>query len=136
MGLLLWMPVGALGEVLGWRSYLHKKLDLALNGLASSVLVGAFWAVWHVGLYANGLLYMVFFVLLMISYSVVMYALLVDMKFNLLLAALFHWSINLTNLVFLDVINDVSFMQVNSLMWAAIAAGIVLLKRSRFLAGK
>jgi len=136
LSLLLWMPVGALGEELGWRSYLHRKLDPALSGLGASVLVGGFWAVWHIGLYANGLLYMVFFILLMMSYSVVMYALLVDVKFSLLLAALFHWVLNLSNLFSLKIINQLDFMIVNSLVWAAIAAGVVFLKRSRFLTGK
>lgn len=134
--LILWMPVGALGEELGWRAYLHRKLDPAVSGLGSSLLVGAFWGVWHIGLYANGLLYMVFFIMLMMSYSVVMYALLADVQFNLLLAALFHWVINLTNLFSLSVINELDFMIVNSLVWAVIAAGIVLVTKPRFLAGK
>lgn len=135
-GLLLWMPLGAMGEELGWRAYLHRKLDPAISGLGSSLLVGAFWAVWHIGLYANGLLYMVFFIMLMMSYSVVMYALLADVKFNLLLAVLFHWVINLTNLFSLSVINELDFMIVNSLVWALIAAGIVFVSKNRFLTGK
>lgn len=127
--LILWMPLGALGEELGWRSYLHRKVDPAVSGLLSSVLVGIFWGVWHVGLYANGFAYMAYFLLLTISYSVVLYALVGDMDFNLLLSALFHLSINLTNLLFLNLINKVAFMQINSLVWAAIAVGAVLGRR-------
>ena len=76
--LLLWFPLGAIGEELGWRGYLHKRLNPGLAGLISSVIVGTLWALWHVGMYQNGALYMAFFVLLMISYSVVIYALVVD----------------------------------------------------------
>lgn len=128
-----WMPLGALGEELGWRGYLHKRVDPAVSGLLSSILVGAFWGVWHVGLYANGFIYMAYFLLLMISYSVVIYSLVVDVAFNLLPAAIFHLMINLTNLVFLDVINEVAFMRVNSLVWADVAVGAVLYKRAFFL---
>ena len=38
--MVLWMPLGALGEELGWRGYLHKKLDPRIRGLFSSLLVG------------------------------------------------------------------------------------------------
>ncbi len=130
--LILWMPLGSLGEELGWRAYLHKRLDPDLSGLSSSLLVGVLWAFWHVGLYANGALYMVYFVLLMVSYSLVMYALVADMGFNLLLAAIFHWMINITNLFSFRVINEVAFMKVNSLVWAGIAAAAILIKWACF----
>ncbi len=32
------MPLGALGEELGWRGYLNKRLNARLGGLASSLL--------------------------------------------------------------------------------------------------
>jgi len=40
---VLWMPLGALGEELGWRGYLNKRLDARLSGLASSLLVDLLW---------------------------------------------------------------------------------------------
>ena len=73
--LLLWFPLGAIGEELGWRGYLHNRLNADMVGLASSVIVGTLWAFWHVGSYQNGMLYTLFFMLLMISYTVVIYAL-------------------------------------------------------------
>jgi len=131
--LVLWMPVGALGEELGWRAFLHKQLDDHLSGLRSSMLVGAFWAVWHVGLYANGLLYMIFFVILMMAYSMVIYALVSDTGYSLVLAAIFHLGINLTNLFSIDAINEINFMITSSLVWVAIAAAAVMLNKPRFL---
>ena len=71
--LLLWFPLGN-GEELGWRGYLHNRLNADMTGLVSSVIVGALWAFWHVGMYQNGALYTAFFVLLMVSYTVVIYA--------------------------------------------------------------
>lgn len=130
--LVLWMPLGALGEELGWRTYLHKRLNPDLGGLASSLLVGVLWAFWHVGLYANGALYMAYFVLLMVAYSMVMYALVEELGFNLLLAGIFHVVINIPNLFFFRVIDEVAFMRTRGLVWAAIAAVTMLIKWSRF----
>ncbi len=127
--LLLWFPLGAIGEELGWRGYLHKRLDAGMAGLISSVIVGVLWALWHVGMYQNGALYMAFFVLLMVSYSVVIYALVASTGFNVLLAAVFHLGINIGSLLAYPVVNQVSFMIVNSLVWAAIALGLVLTRR-------
>lgn len=127
--LLLWFPLGAIGEELGWRGYLHKRLDAGMAGLISSVIVGVLWALWHVGMYQNGALYMVFFVLLMVSYSVAIYALVASAGFNVILAAVFHLGINIGSLFAYSVVNQVSFMVVNSLVWAAIAVGVVLTRR-------
>ena len=49
--LLLWFPLGAIGEELGWRGYLHNRLNADMVGLVSSVIVGTMWAFWHVGSY-------------------------------------------------------------------------------------
>lgn len=130
--LVLWMPLGSLGEELGWRAYLHKRLDPDLSGLASSLLVSVLWAFWHVGLYANGALYMAYFVLLMVSYSLVMYALVADMGFNLLLAGIFHMVVNIPNLFSFAVIDEVALMKVNSLVWGVIAVVAVIIRWSHF----
>lgn len=131
--LLLWFPLGAIGEELGWRGYLHKRLNPGLAGLISSVIVGMLWALWHVGMYQNGALYMAFFVILMISYSFVIYALVASIGFNVLVAAVFHMMINVANLFTYVIVNQVEFMMVSSLVWAAIAVGVVLTRRSLFL---
>lgn len=130
--LLLWFPLGAVGEELGWRGYLHKRLDTGRAGLIVAVIVGTLWALWHVGMYGNGALYMAFFVLLMISYSVVIYALVAETGFNVLLAALFHLMINVANLFTYALVNQVTFMVVSSLVWTAIAFAVVLARRSLF----
>jgi membrane protease YdiL (CAAX protease family) len=131
--LLFWLPLGAIGEELGWRGYLHKRMNARLVGLLSSGIVGTLWALWHVGMYPNGVRFMAFFVLLMVSYSVVIYALLADSGFNVLLAAVFHLMINVASLYSYAFVNQVSFMMVNSLVWAVIAAVVVLTRKSLFV---
>ena len=134
--LILWMPFGALGEEIGWRGYLHKKLDARMRGLFSSLLVGILWMPIHVAFLAQGPVFILFLTVLIISYSIVSYALVQDTGFNVVLASIFHLAINLTNLLFLDVIYELSFMIINSLVWAALAAGIVISKRDLFLRSK
>ena len=133
---ILWMPFGALGEEIGWRGYLHKKLDTRMRGLFSSLLVGILWMPIHVAFLTQGPVFIFFLAILIISYSIVIYALVQDAGFNVLLASIFHLAINLTNLLFLDVIYELSFMVVNSLVWAGLAAGLVILRRDLFLNAK
>jgi membrane protease YdiL (CAAX protease family) len=133
--LLLWLPVGAVGEELGWRGYLHKRLDPRLAGLASSALVGVLWALWHVGMYVNGPRYMAFFVLQMIAYSVLIYALAAPHGFPVLLAAAFHLGINVASLVAYPAVNRTDYMMISSLVWAAIAAAVAFLRRTAFAGG-
>jgi hypothetical protein len=91
------------------------------------------WALWHVGLYQNGILYMAFFLLLMVSYSIVIYTLVQATAFNVILAEIFHLMINITNLFSYSIINETSFIVVNALVWAAIAVAVVLTRRPLFI---
>jgi membrane protease YdiL (CAAX protease family) len=133
---LLWIPLGAIGEEIGWRGYLHKKLDPHMRGLFSSLLVGILWMPIHVHFLAQGPVFLFFFALMIISYSIVIYALVQDTNFNVLLASIFHLAINLANLLVLDVIYETSFMMISSLVWMVVAAGVVFLKRDLFLSSK
>ncbi|MDH4066866.1 MAG: CPBP family intramembrane metalloprotease [Acidobacteriota bacterium] len=130
---LIGMIIGAVGEETGWRGFLHRRLDQRLDGLVSSLIVGIPWALWHIGLYQNGPLYMGFLVLLIASYTVVLYVLVEPISFNIWIAALFHLFINITNVVFLSVINDTPFIIGMALVWVAIAAAIVMMNRETFL---
>lgn len=129
------MAIGALGEELGWRGYLHKRLDPALRPLVSTALVGVLWAFFHMGLWANGVAYMALFIVLAISYSIVLYWLLEGARFNVWLAALFHLGINVANLPFLGIISGVGlrFILVSAVVWTALAAVVVLRRRDLFL---
>jgi membrane protease YdiL (CAAX protease family) len=129
--IVLWMPLGAVGEEIGWRGYLNKMLDGRLRGL-----VGVIWMPIHVSFFAEGPVFIFFFTLLIISYSVVIYALVQDTGFSVMLASIFHLSINLTNLLFLDVLYETTFMMVNGIVWAIVAAIVVLARRNIFIAPK
>ena len=136
LAMILWMPFGAVGEELGWRGYLHKKLDSRLRGLASSVLVGILWFPIHMGFFAQGPLFVFFLALLIISYSIVIYALVQDTGFSVVLAGIFHLLINISNLLYLDIIYETPLMIVNALVWVVVAVVVIFTRKELFFASK
>lgn len=117
---------GAIGEALGWRCFLQKILDDRFNYLTGSVIVGILWGLWHVGHYSNGLIFMLLFLIFTISASIVLSYLIRQFNYNLLLAAIFHLSINMGFYVFYkENTNDVNMMLINALVW--LSGAIVIL---------
>ena len=133
---LLWIPLGALGENIGWRGYLHKKLDTRLRGLVSSVIVGLLWMPIHVTFLTEGPLLLIFLALWFMSLSVVLYALVQDTGFSVLVATVFHMAINFINLLILDVMYQPTFWVLNGSIWAVVAIVFVLTKRELYLETK
>ncbi len=130
---VLWMPLGALVEELGWRGYLNKRLDARLGGLASSLLAGLLWMPIHISFLQRGLFMAALLTVLLMAYSVVLYALTKETGFSVLLAGVFHLGINLTNLLFLDLLYQPAFMAFSAGLWALVAVVSVALKRKLFL---
>jgi membrane protease YdiL (CAAX protease family) len=119
--LLLNLAVGAVGEETGWRGYLHKRVSKACTPLVSIAIVSPLWLLWHVGLYQNGLLYMLAALFAFAGYTTVVYLMVRRLDFNIWVAAIFHFGVNIANLVFFTVINQTSFMALYSLAWAVMA---------------
>lgn len=133
---LVWTPLGALGEEIGWRGYLHKKLDTRFRGLISSVIVGLLWMPIHVTFLSQGPLLVIFLALWFLSLSTVLYALVQDTGFSVLVATIFHMAINFINLLILDVIYQPSFWVLNGSVWAVVAIVFVLAKRELYFGKK
>ena len=90
----------------------------------------------HIAFHSEGAIFLFFLALLNISYSVVIYALVQETGFNLLAASIFHMFINVSNLLFLDVIYEKPFMIVNALIWVVVAIVVVFKKKELFFTGK
>ncbi|MBV7336674.1 CPBP family intramembrane metalloprotease [Chloroflexi bacterium TSY] len=127
------MLLGAFGEELGWRGYAQNLLDRHLNGLVAFLVVGVLWGLWHVGNYQNGPIYMLFFVLSTIGYSAVMAWLLQGTNYNVVMACLFHFSVNAGFYLLKDVLTDVRLIALNGIIWMGAAVVIVTLNREQFL---
>jgi proline iminopeptidase len=50
--LALNLPLGPLGEELGWRGFLQPRLDDRFGPACGALILGAIWALWHLPLWA------------------------------------------------------------------------------------
>lgn len=125
--------LGAFGEELGWRGYAQKMLEMRLGGVAAFLLVGLLWGLWHVGNFQYGPLYMLTFVFSTIGYSAVMAWLLRGTDYNVVLATLFHFGVNVGFYVLTDGVGDVRLAALNGVVWLGAAAVVVALDRERLL---
>ncbi len=125
--------LGAFGEELGWRGYAQNLLAKRLNGVAGFLLVGILWGVWHIGNFQYGPIYMLFFLFSTIGYSAVMAWLLQGTNYNVILATLFHFGVNVGFYILQDALADVRLIALNGLVWLGAAALIVARNRKAFL---
>lgn len=122
------MLIGALGEEIGWRSFLQPIFEKKNSVLVASIFVGIIWGLWHIGHYKNGFLFMTGFLLFTISASIIIAWLLRRTEYNLIISAIFHFSINFGFLVFFhNSLTDNKFMLINGLVWLIPAIGIVII---------
>ncbi|MEU8617391.1 CPBP family intramembrane glutamic endopeptidase [Streptomyces sp. NPDC048623] len=95
--------VGACGEEIGWRCFLQPLLRVRFGPWTASLLVGAVWGVWHVGVFAEAPAYAAGFLVATMALSVVLGLGLERVRANrLLLAGGFHALVNLGMLLFMD----------------------------------
>ncbi len=91
---------GPLGEEFGWRGYALDRLQARWSPLTASIILGAFWGVWHLPLFfTSGSLHaeslpIVWFVFSTIPLSILITWIYNSTGGNLLTAVLFHQMIN------------------------------------------
>jgi uncharacterized protein len=129
--LVITMIVGAAGEELGWRAYLQPYLQTRFSVLRSSLIVGVLWGFWHIGGFANGLVYMGLFVVMATGLSVVMGAVLQGARrTNLVVATAAHAAVNLGLILLFDEENgDVFSMAVLAAVWTVAAIVLTQVRR-------
>jgi membrane protease YdiL (CAAX protease family) len=49
--LLVSLPFGPLWEEIAWRAFALRKLESRYSALVSAVIIGVYWAVWHIPLW-------------------------------------------------------------------------------------
>ncbi len=118
---------GALGEALGWRKFLQSSLNKVFYHVQSSIIVGVLWGLWHIGNYSNGPIYMGLFLIFTISASLMLSLLIRQYHYNVLIATLFHLSINMGFYIFFRAyLSDISMMFVNALIWVIAATAMTV----------
>jgi membrane protease YdiL (CAAX protease family) len=112
------MVIGVIGEEIGWRGFLQPLMEIEYSVLFSSVFVGLIWGLWHVGHYKNGFVFMIGFLLFTVSSSILISYLLIETKHNILLASIFHLTINICFLLFFSSsATQKYYMLLNGLIW-------------------
>jgi membrane protease YdiL (CAAX protease family) len=122
---------GPLGEELGWRGYLQIELNKRFSLLKSSLIVGMIWGVWLLPLWfvsgfqgVNLLLYIVFFMIGLVSFSVII-GYIYGRGGNLLYPILLHQMLNFSGRLL--EIDELTVLAGSSLMYVLIALGIYLM---------
>lgn len=92
---------GPLGEELGWRGYLLGEIQRRRSLVASALIVGIIWGLWHLPLWlvsgyagVDLLLYSLFFLISIVAFSVIISIVHVVGGRNLLYAIILHQMLN------------------------------------------
>ncbi|REL37734.1 CPBP family intramembrane metalloprotease [Rhodohalobacter sp. SW132] len=101
IGLLVLITItGAMGEELGWRGFALPGLQLRMNALSASILLGIIWALWHLPLWFAGLGFETIpfwaYMLIGVSFSILVTAACNSSGGSLLIATLFHLFLNVS----------------------------------------
>ena len=88
-----------IGEELGWRGFAQPRLQKILGSLGGSIILGVFWALWHLPLffipgsfqYNDSILA---YILLLTSWSIIIAALANKTKHSIIVAIIFHETMN------------------------------------------
>lgn len=105
--IVLWAGfyAGPLGEELGWRGFLLPELQKRFSNLKSAIIIGFIWFVWHIPLWwapfgtlvsgepISFIPVLTYFIMLM-CLSIIITWLVINSKGSVLIAILFHLSIN------------------------------------------
>jgi len=129
-------PLGALGEEIGWRGYLHKRLELeGFRGIVSSLMVGILWTGIHIPMFLHGgsALYSALYGALVTSLAIVLYAVVQDSDFSVAIATVFHMTLNWTNFLYVDRIYMVQVMKIIAMVWVTVAMACILAQPSLYL---
>lgn len=97
---LMALTTGPLGEEAGWRGFFLPRLLGRYSPLVASVILGVIWGIWHVPLYVHSVFAQVdtgvSFVTSTVCFSIIMTCLFFHTRGSVLLAILFHWTVNIS----------------------------------------
>ena len=138
--IFLFFFAGPLQEEIGWRGYMLDHLQLKYDALSSSIILGGIWGVWHFPLfYIAGTPYenQTFF---NFSSTLIVVSILFTWLYNntngsVLIAMIFHASINMNYFTFWDyntALGNILF----SIMLNIVAAVIIIVFRPKTLTRK
>ncbi|PVW13903.1 CPBP family intramembrane glutamic endopeptidase [Marixanthomonas spongiae] len=104
---VLWagLYAGPLGEEIGWRGFLLPELQKKYSNLKSAIIIGVIWFIWHIPLWwapfgtlvsgeSISFLPVITYFIMLMCLSIIITWLVINSKGSVLVAILFHLSIN------------------------------------------
>jgi len=89
---------GATGEELGWRGFALPRLQMRMNALNASLVLGVIWTMWHLPLWFAGLGYekipFAAYAILVMSYTVLITWACNNSRGSMVIVTLFHLMMN------------------------------------------
>jgi len=140
---ILWagLYAGPLGEELGWRGFLLPELLQRFSNLKSTIIIGLIWFIWHIPLWwapfgtlVSGepisFIPVLTYLAMLICLSIIITWLVINSKGSVLIAILFHLSINagIVLLFFPDLNVDFKKIHLLSSVGMLIFTGILIVK--------
>lgn len=140
---ILWAGfyAGPLGEELGWRGFLLPELQKEHTNLKSAIIIGVIWFIWHIPLWwapfgtlvsgeSISFLPVITYFLMLICLSIIITWLVINSKGSVLVALLFHLSVNagIALLFFPELNMDFKKVHLLSSIGMLIFTGILIVK--------
>jgi len=141
---ILWtgLYAGPLGEELGWRGFLLPELQQRFSNLKSAIIIGLIWFIWHIPLWwapfgtlvsgeSISLIPVLTYFVMLICLSIIITWLVVNSNGSVLIAILFHLSINagIALLFFPELNTDFKKVHLLSSIGMLIFTGILIVKK-------
>ncbi|WP_299215731.1 CPBP family intramembrane glutamic endopeptidase [uncultured Dokdonia sp.] len=139
--LLAGLYAGPLGEELGWRGFLLPELQKKYTHLKSALIIGCIWFIWHIPLWwapfgtlvsgeSISLIPVLTYFIMLICLSIIITWLVIHSKGSVLIAILFHLSINagIALLFFPDLTMDFKKVHLLSSIGMLVFTGFLIIK--------
>lgn len=140
---VLWagLYAGPLGEELGWRGFLLPEFQKTFSSLKSAIIIGVIWFVWHIPLFwapfgtlvsgeAISFVPIITYFVMLVCLSIIITWLVNHSKSSVLIAILFHLSINagIALLFFPELNSDFKMVHLLSSAGLLVFTGILIAK--------
>jgi uncharacterized protein len=122
-----------IGEEIGWRGFLQPRLRARMGLLASSLIPGTVWVLWHLPIYLQpGSSFTAFlaFAWWVIPLAVVMGFVAERARYSVIVATVMHGAANIATPILLPGVDREAVMLVTGAIYALVAVGLVVRSRA------
>jgi membrane protease YdiL (CAAX protease family) len=127
--------LGCITEEIGWRGYLLPLFEKNHSMLFSSIITGLLWGIWHCK-FIYGVIGYLFFIVLIIFFSIIMTWIFMITNRNLLCMILFHFGVNIGSVTLLQNREGILFYFIATILCLLVCIPIVYMNKQQFIQKK